>query len=43
LPGHVRTIVEELGVLTPEEQFALSDLCRKLGLGANTREPADLK
>src|SRR2546423_781324 len=32
LPGHVRAIVEEFGVLSKEEQAALGDLCRKVGL-----------
>lgn len=35
LPGHVATIVEEMGTLSPEELQILRDLCRKLG-----RKPA---
>lgn len=31
-PEHVALIVEEMGVLTPEEQDTLSYLCKKLGL-----------
>jgi MarR family transcriptional regulator, 2-MHQ and catechol-resistance regulon repressor len=31
LPGHVVAIVNELSVLTPEEQRSLGRLCRKLG------------
>lgn len=30
-PSHVSSIVEEMGVLTAEEQETLGDLCRKLG------------
>jgi MarR family 2-MHQ and catechol resistance regulon transcriptional repressor len=30
-PRHVTAIVEEMSVLTPEEQHALGCLCRKLG------------
>jgi MarR family 2-MHQ and catechol resistance regulon transcriptional repressor len=30
-PGHVASIVEEMSVLTPEEQETLGRLCRKLG------------
>jgi len=30
-PGHVTSIVEEMGVLTAEEQQVLGTLCRKLG------------
>lgn len=30
-PSHVNSIVEEMGVLTAEEQETLGDLCRKLG------------
>jgi MarR family 2-MHQ and catechol resistance regulon transcriptional repressor len=30
-PEHVRAIVEEMGVLTADEQEALGRLCRKLG------------
>lgn len=33
LPRHVSAIVAEFGVLSQEEQIALGDLCRKLGLG----------
>lgn len=33
LPGHVRGIVEEFGVLSQDEQTALGDLCRAVGLG----------
>ncbi len=32
LPGHVRGIVEALGVLSAKEQATLGRLCRKLGL-----------
>ncbi len=31
LPGQIAAIVEEMGVLTPEEQTALGRICRKLG------------
>ncbi len=31
LPHQVAAIVEEMGVLTPEEQAALGRICRKLG------------
>ncbi len=31
-PQHVATIVQEMAVLTPEEQRHLAALCRKLGL-----------
>ena len=31
LPQHIQAIVEEMSVLTPEEQETLSRLCRKLG------------
>lgn len=30
-PKHLEAIVEEMSVLTPEEQQTLGDLCRKLG------------
>lgn len=30
-PGHVKAIVEEMSVLTPQEQIKLGELCRKLG------------
>jgi len=30
-PGHVASIVEEMGVLEPYEQEELGRLCRKLG------------
>ena len=30
-PEHVRAIVEEMGVLTADEQETLGRLCRKLG------------
>ena len=30
-PGHVRAIVGEMSILTPEEQETLGRLCRKLG------------
>jgi MarR family transcriptional regulator, 2-MHQ and catechol-resistance regulon repressor len=30
-PAHVRTILEQMSVLTPEEQEELGRLCRKLG------------
>lgn len=33
LPDHVKLITERLAVLSPEEQFQLSFLCRKLGKG----------
>ena len=33
-PTHVRSVVEQLSVLTTPEQEELSRLCRKLGLGA---------
>lgn len=33
MPGHVRGIVAEFGVLSPEEQETLGNLCRKVGLG----------
>jgi MarR family 2-MHQ and catechol resistance regulon transcriptional repressor len=32
-PRHVRIVVNEFGVLTPDEQVELSRLCRKVGLG----------
>ncbi len=35
LPGHVAAIVEEMAVLTAEEQETLAYLCKKLGLGAS--------
>lgn len=35
-PAHVRTVVEQMGVLTAEEQEELGRLCRKLGLGAES-------
>jgi MarR family 2-MHQ and catechol resistance regulon transcriptional repressor len=31
LPGHVAAIVEEMNVLTPDEQEQLGGLCKKLG------------
>lgn len=31
-PRHVATVVQEVAVLTPEEQHQLAALCRKLGL-----------
>ena len=31
LPQHIQAIVEEMSILTPEEQETLSCLCRKLG------------
>lgn len=31
LPGHVSAIVEEMNVLTPDEQEQLGGLCKKLG------------
>ncbi|MCE7979961.1 MAG: MarR family transcriptional regulator [Caldilinea sp. CFX5] len=31
-PRHVATVVQEMAVLTPEEQSQLAALCRKLGL-----------
>ncbi len=34
LPGHVAAIVEEISILTPEEQEELGRLCRKLGKAA---------
>ncbi|MBI1256971.1 MAG: MarR family transcriptional regulator [Chloroflexi bacterium] len=34
LPSHVATIVEDLSVLSAEEQETLGALCRKLGLNA---------
>jgi MarR family 2-MHQ and catechol resistance regulon transcriptional repressor len=33
LPGHVAALVEEFSVLTPKEQEALGELCKKLGKG----------
>jgi MarR family 2-MHQ and catechol resistance regulon transcriptional repressor len=43
LPGHVRGVVAEFGVLSSEEQATLGDLCRKVGLGIGGRgtESAD--
>jgi len=35
LPVQISAIVEELSVLSPEEQQILGDLCKKLGLGSN--------
>jgi MarR family 2-MHQ and catechol resistance regulon transcriptional repressor len=32
LPGHVAAITAEMGALNPEEQEALGQLCRKLGV-----------
>ncbi len=32
-PRHVKTVVEEIGLLSLEEQAQLAALCRKLGLG----------
>lgn len=32
-PQHVQGVVEEVSVLTPEEQAELQRLCKKLGLG----------
>lgn len=32
LPEHVSAIVADVGVLTPEEQRTLAELCRKIGL-----------
>ncbi|MEZ4710471.1 MAG: MarR family transcriptional regulator [Caldilineaceae bacterium] len=32
-PEHVKIVVEEIGVLTPDEQEELQRLCKKLGLG----------
>jgi MarR family 2-MHQ and catechol resistance regulon transcriptional repressor len=32
LPGHVSAIVEEMNVLTPDEQEQLGGLCKKLGM-----------
>jgi MarR family 2-MHQ and catechol resistance regulon transcriptional repressor len=31
LPQHIQAIVEEMSVLTPDEQETLSRLCRKVG------------
>ena len=31
LPQHIQAIVEEMGILTPDEQETLSRLCRKIG------------
>lgn len=31
-PGHLASIVDELSVLSPQEQQTLGELCRKLGL-----------
>lgn len=31
LPGHVKAIVEEMSILSPQEQIELGQLCRKLG------------
>lgn len=31
-PRHVEHVLDAMGVLTPEEQHQLADLCRKLGL-----------
>jgi len=35
-PQHVATVVQEVAVLTPEEQSQLAALCRKLGLQIGT-------
>jgi MarR family 2-MHQ and catechol resistance regulon transcriptional repressor len=35
LPVQIFAIVEELAVLSPEEQQILGELCKKLGLGNN--------
>jgi len=32
LPGHVSAIVEEMNILTPDEQEQLGGLCKKLGM-----------
>jgi MarR family 2-MHQ and catechol resistance regulon transcriptional repressor len=46
LPRHVKIIVEEMSVLTPEEQAELARLSRKLGLGKAGRPdspPAEIE
>lgn len=35
-PQHLRAIVKELSILTPQEQELLGDLCRKLGKQTRT-------
>ena len=35
LPAHLAAIVEQLSVLTPEEQRQLGALCKKLGIAAS--------
>ncbi|PWH17069.1 MAG: MarR family transcriptional regulator [Anaerolineae bacterium] len=37
LPCHVKAIVEEFSVLTPEEQETLGELCKKLGKGQSPK------
>ncbi|MFW5748496.1 MAG: MarR family winged helix-turn-helix transcriptional regulator [Chloroflexota bacterium] len=36
MPDHIAGIVDDMGVLSAEEQQTLSHLCRKLGLGTGT-------
>jgi MarR family 2-MHQ and catechol resistance regulon transcriptional repressor len=38
LPGHVRRVQEAFSVLTPGEQESLRGLCRRVGLGGESRE-----
>lgn len=40
-PRHVRTVVEEFDVLSPDEQLELSRLCRKVGLGKTAKATAN--
>ena len=37
LPGHVAGLVEEFSVLTAKEQKTLGALCKKLGMGVESR------
>ncbi len=40
-PLHAAAIVAEMSVLTPAEQAALSELCRKLGKGEKGAQPVE--
>jgi|SRR5437868_4196018 len=40
-PGHVSTIVEVMGRLSPREQELLGELCRKLGRGIDSERDGD--
>ena len=33
-PNHLQSIVQQMSVLSPQEQIQLGDLCKRLGMGA---------